>query len=189
MSAAGEVTKLLAALKNGDAHAEANLVALLYRELHGLARIYMRRERPDHTLQPTALVNEAYLRLMGQNAKSWEGRNHFVASAAIAMRRVLVEHARQRGAAKRLGGKQKVELDEILGSAEPRTEELLILDQALTRLAGWNSRHARLVEMMFFGGLTVEEAAGVLGISVRTAERDWKAARAWLQIQLGKRVS
>ena len=191
LSATGEVTKLLAALKNGDAHAEAKLVALVYRELHGLAQLYMRRERPDHTLQPTALVNEAYLRLMGQNAraKAWEGRNHFVASAAIAMRRVLVEHARQRGAAKRLGGKQKVELDEVLASAEPRIEELLILDQALTRLAGWNGRHARLVEMMFFGGLTVEEAAGVLGISARTAERDWKAARAWLQVQLGKRVS
>jgi len=189
LAATGEVTKLLAALKNGDAHAERNLVALLYRELHGLARMYMRRERPDHTLQPTALVNEAYLRLMGQNAKAWEGRNHFVASAAIAMRRVLVDHARRRRAAKRPGGKQKVELDEILGSAGPRIEELLILDEALTRLAGWNGRHARLVEMMFFGGLTVEEAAGVLGISVRTAERDWKAARAWLQAQLGKSVS
>jgi RNA polymerase sigma factor (TIGR02999 family) len=144
----------------------------------------MRRERPDHTLQPTALVHEAYLRLMRDCPSDWQSRAHFFAAASIVMRRILVDHARQRAAAKRPGGKQKVELDDLMASASPRIEQLLILDQALDRLAGWDRRQARLVEMLYFGGLTEHEAAEVLGVSVRTVKRDWSAARAWLQAQL-----
>jgi len=189
VSSAGEITRLLAALKRGDQNAESHLVALVYDDLNRLAHRYMRQERPDHTLQPTALVNEAYLRLMGSEAKDWNNRAHFFATAAVVMRRILVDHARQRAAAKRPGGKQRVEIDEKLASTRPRVEELLVLDDALTRLAAWNPRQARLVEMMYFGGLTEEEAAGVLDISVRTVKRDWTSARAWLHAQLsGKPV-
>lgn len=184
MSSAGEITKLLAAMKHGDTKAESNLVALVYDELNRLAHRYMRHERPDHTLQPTALVNEAYLRLMGAEAKTWNGRSHFFATASVVMRRILVDHARQRAAAKRPGGKQRVEIDDFLASTSPRTEEMLILDEALTQLAAMNARQAHLVEMIYFGGLTMEEAAGELEISVRTAKRDWSAARAWLHGQL-----
>jgi RNA polymerase sigma factor (TIGR02999 family) len=175
-------------VKEGDVHAECDLLALVYKELNALARRYMRRERHDHTLQPTALVHEAYLRLMGADARDWNGRAHFFASASVVMRRILVDHARQRAAGKRPGGKLRVEIGEALIPAQDQIEDLLIIDEALTQLAAWNSRQARLVEMMYFGGLTVEEAAAVLGISRRTAERDWHAARAWLHSRLGRRV-
>jgi len=181
---AGEITGLIAAMKGGDPNAEADLVALVYKDLHALARRYMRRERPDHTLRPTALVNEAYLRMMGDGSKNWNGRAHFFATAAIVMRRILVDHARQRAAAKSPGGRQQVELNDILVSASPRTEELLILDEVLTRLAEWDPRKARVVEMIYFGGMTEDEVAEVLGVSVRTIKRDWRDARAWLQAQL-----
>lgn len=184
VSSSGEITRLLAAMKGGDAHAESHLVALVHDELNRLAHRHMRRERPDHTLQPTALVNEAYLRLMGQDGQTWNDRTHFFATASVVMRRILVDHARQRAAAKRPGNKNRVDLDGILASTRPRTEEMLILDEALTRLAEWNPRQGRLVEMIYFGGLTEAEAAGVLGISLRTAKRDWSAARAWLHVQL-----
>lgn len=185
----GEITRWLAAMKDGDPHAESKLMAVVYNELLTLARRYMWRERPDHTLQPTALVHEAYLRLMGEGAREWNGRTHFFASAATVMRRILVDHARQRAAAKRLGGKHRVDITEILAVASPRPENILILDQALTRLAAMDARQARLVEMIYFGGLTQEEAAAVLGISARTAKRDWSAARAWLQTQLAGSAS
>jgi RNA polymerase sigma-70 factor (ECF subfamily) len=180
----GEITSLLAALKRGDPDAERNLVALVYDDFHALARRFMRHERPDHTLQPTALVNEAYLRLLQNHAGDWQDRAHFFAAASIAMRRILVDHARQRAAGKRPAGKLKVELNEFMASADPRIDQLLVLDEALTRLAEFDGRKARLVEMLYFGGLTEEEAAPVLGVSVRTVKRDWKAARAWLQVQL-----
>ena len=184
-SSTGEITSLLAAIRSGDPSAEANLVVLVYDEFRALARRYMRRERPDHTLQPTALVHEAYLRLMHDYPADWQSRAHFFAAASIVMRRILVDHARQRAAAKRPGGKRRVELDDFMVSASPRIEQLLILDEALDRLAGWDRRQARLVEMLYFGGLTEQEAAEVLGVSVRTVKRDWSAARAWLQAQLG----
>jgi RNA polymerase sigma factor (TIGR02999 family) len=187
VSSTGEITRLLAALKRGDPNAESNLVALVYDELNSLAHRYMRHERPDHTLQPTALVNEAYLRLMGRDARDWNNRTHFFATASIVMRRILVDHARQRAAAKRPGSKKRVEIDDAMAATRPRLDELLALDEALTRLAGWSPRQARLVEMIYFGGLTEEEAAGELGISLRTAKRDWTAARAWLQAQLGRK--
>ena len=189
VSSAGEITRLLAALKRGDPSAESNLVVLVYDELNRLAHRYMRHERPDHTLQPTALVNEAYLRLMGpaNDARDWNNRTHFFATASVVMRRILVDHARQRAAAKRPGGKQRVEIDETMAATRPRLDELLALDEALTRLAGWSPRQARLVEMIYFGGLTEDEAAQVLGISLRTAKRDWTGARAWLQAQLNRK--
>ena len=172
-------------MRRGDPLAEANLVALVYEDFHALAQRYMARERPDHTLQPTALVHEAYLRLLHDRPAEWQGRAHFFAVASIVMRRILVDHARSRAAAKRPGGKQRVSLDEFMASANPRIEQLLILDEALTRLADWDRRQARLVEMIYFGGLTESEAAAVMGISERTVKRDWRAARAWLQSQLG----
>ena len=181
----GDITKLLVAMRRGDPLAEANLVALVYEDFHALAKRYMNRERPDHTLQPTALVHEAYVRLLRDNPAEWQSRAHFFAAASIVMRRILVDHARSRAAAKRPGGKQRVELDEFMASASPRIEQLLILDEALTRLADWDRRQARLVEMIYFGGLTESEAAAVMGISERTVKRDWRAARAWLQSQLG----
>ena len=181
----GDITKLLAAMRRGDPLAEANLVALVYEDFHALAKRYMNRERPDHTLQPTALVHEAYVRLLRDNPAEWQSRAHFFAAASIVMRRILVDHARSRAAAKRPGGKQRVELDEFMAAASPRIEQLLILDEALTRLADWDRRQARLVEMIYFGGLTESEAAAVMGISERTVKRDWRAARAWLQSQLG----
>ena len=185
----GEITRLLAALKGGDRSAESNLVDLVYPDLHAIAQHYMRKERPDHTLQPTALVHEAYLRLMRDQSVDWHSRAHFFAAASIVMRRVLVDHARQRAAAKRPAGKQRVELDDFMSWDSPRIEQLLILDEALTKLADWDSRRARLVEMMYFGGLTEEEAGVVLGVSVRTVKRDWSAARAWLQAQFGRSSS
>jgi RNA polymerase sigma-70 factor (ECF subfamily) len=182
----GEITRLLAALKQGDREVESHLVALVYRDFHLIAQRFMRRERPGHTLQPTALVNEAYIRLMQESPVDWQSRAHFFAAASIVMRRILVDHARHRRAAKRPGGKQRVELDDFMAWDNPRYDQLLILDEALTRLAEWDARRARLVEMMYFGGLTEEESAAVLDISVRTVKRDWSAARAWLQSQFGR---
>jgi RNA polymerase sigma factor (TIGR02999 family) len=185
----GEITVLLAAVKRGDLRAKANLVAMVYERLHAMARDYMRRERANHTLQATALVHEAYLRLVADESPGFEDRVHFFATAATVMRRVLVDYARQRMAEKRGAGHQQVELEDFFASVTPNTEELLILDEALGRLAACNDRQSRLVEMRYFGGLTEEEAATALGISVRTAKRDWMAARAWLQGQLRQKDS
>lgn len=181
---AGEITRLLAAVKRGDPEAESNLIALVYDEFRALARRYMRQERPDHTLQPTALVHEAYVRLVRNQSPDWHDRTHFFAAASLIMRRILVDHARRRAAARRNAGTPLVELDDFMASTSPRIDHLLILDQALTRLAAWDARRARLVELLYFGGLTEDEAGEVLGVSVRTVKRDWSAARAWLQGQL-----
>ncbi len=182
----GEITRLLAAMKHGDRNAEGHLIDLVYRDFHAIAQHYMRKERPDHTLQPTALVHEAYIRLMQDHAVDWHGRAHFFAAASVVMRRILVDHARQRAAAKRPAGKQRVDLNDFMAWDSPRIDQLLFLDEALTKLAEWDGRRARLVEMMYFGGLTEEEAAAVLGVSVRTVKRDWSAARAWLHAQFGR---
>jgi RNA polymerase sigma-70 factor (ECF subfamily) len=183
-SSPGEITSLLTALQRGDAKAESLLVELVYDEMHARARRHMRRERPDHTLQPTALVHETFLRLMQGQPVDWQGRAHFYATASVIMRQILVDHARAHAARKRPEGKQRVDLDGLLAAESPRIDELLILDEALTRLAAMDARQARLVELLYFGGLTEEEAAEVLGISVRTVKRDWASARAWLQSQL-----
>jgi RNA polymerase sigma factor (TIGR02999 family) len=184
MASAGEITSLLAAVQRGDRSAESHLVELVYGELRGIARRYMRNERRDHTLQPTALVNEAYVRLIRDQAVAWQGRAHFFAAAAVVMRHILVDYAKQRRAAKRPGGKVRVELNEVQAAAVPRLDQMLILDEALSRLAELDQRQARIVEMRYFGGLTEEEVAEVLGLSTRTVKRDWRFARAWLQAQL-----
>ena len=184
----GEITALLGAWKNGDERAESRLLALIYKDLHARAQLYMRRERADHTLQPTALVNEAYLRLM-RDGGSYDSRAHFLAAASIAMRRILVDHARERATAKRAGNRRRVELNDVLAAENPNLDQMLLLDEALTRLAAWDARQARIVELLYFGGLTEEEAATVLGISSRTVKRDYRSARAWLQSQYNGKPS
>jgi RNA polymerase sigma factor (TIGR02999 family) len=181
------VTDMLAAHDRGDPAATADsvdkLFAAVYAELRKLAAGFLVRERPGHTLQATALANEAYLRLVDQTRVAWRGRTHFFAVAAQAMRRVLVDHARARNREKRGGGQERVTFVEeaIPGLAgECSLEEVVALDEALTKLAKLDARQARLVEQRFFGGLTVEEAAAELGVSQRTAEDDWTHAKAWL---------
>lgn len=158
--------------------------ALVYGELRSIAEQFMRNERRGHTLQPTAVVHEAYLRLGDQ--QDWQSRAHFFASAAKAIRRVLVDHARRRGAAKRVGERVRVGFDDGQSSAEPWDTDLLELDRALRELSKVDARQARIVELRFFGGLSVAETAELLGVSDRTVEGDWRMARAWLHRALSK---
>jgi RNA polymerase sigma factor (TIGR02999 family) len=176
------VTKLLSDLRAGRIGAFDELLPLLYDELRRLALAQLRRERPDHTLQPTALVHEAYLRLVDQNA-AFDGRAHFMSVAALAMRRILTDHARRRSAAKREGGKL-VTFDETVAASPDRSDEILAVDEALERLAKLSPRQARLVELRYFVGLSIEEAAEALDISAATAKRDWAVAKSWLQREL-----
>jgi RNA polymerase sigma factor (TIGR02999 family) len=185
MPADAEITTLLGAIKKGDHSAETLLAERVYGELRAVAGTHMRRERRDHTLQTTALVNEAYLRLVRDQAMDWQGRAHFFATASVVMRRILVDYARQRAAGKRPAAGLRVELKDWQAAEHPRMEQMLALNEALEKLAAMNARQARMVEMRYFGGLTEEEIAEVLRISVRTVKRDWNSARAWLQVQLG----
>jgi RNA polymerase sigma factor (TIGR02999 family) len=180
-----EVTRLLDAAAAGDPHAPGQLLPLVYDELRRLAAQRLARERPGHSLQPTALVHEAYLRLVGgDEAVDWSGRGHFYAAAAEAMRRILVESARRRRSLKRGGDAHQVDLDsDLLAAAEPR-EDLLALDEALDRLAATNKPAADLVQLRYFGGLTLPEAAEALGMAPRTAGRLWAYARAWLRREM-----
>jgi RNA polymerase sigma factor (TIGR02999 family) len=180
----GEVTRLLAGMRAGDREAEGRLVEVVYAELHRIAQRYIRHERPDHTLQATALVNEAYVRLIDQHDKQWQNRSHFFGVAAQVMRRVLVDHARSHHAAKRGGELTKVELDAALLLSPQKSGQLIALDDALSRLAAIDARQARIVELRFFGGLTEPEVAEVLGMSSRTVKRDWSAAKAWLYAEM-----
>lgn len=175
-----EVTLLLADVRAGRAGAADRLFPLVYDELRRLAASYLRRERRDHTLQPTALVHEAFLRLVGAEDQRWESRAHFLAVAARAMRRILIDHARGRHAQKRGGKAAKVSLADLDQPAVDRDDYLIALDEALERLGRLDERQARVVELRFFGGLTIEEAAAVLGVSHATVERDWNVAKAWL---------
>lgn len=163
--------------------AAEQLLPLVYQELHRLAKTYMRRERAEHTLQPTALVNEAYLRLAGDDV-SWQNRQHFIGVAAHVMRRVLVDHARQRNAEIRGGGLKRVDMDDGVAIANDRLEEALMIDEALDRLTEHEPRQARIVELRYFGGLSVEQIASLTGMSPRSVKRDWALARAWLYQQL-----
>ena len=181
-----EVTQLLVAWRNGDQNARDELMPLVYQELHGLAHQYMSRERPGHTLQTSALVNEAFLRLADQRDVQWQNRAHFVGLAGQMMRRILVDYARNRGYAKRGGGAVQVSLDEELIVSNERTAAIVALDDALQKLAGLDERKSRLVELRFFGGLSIEETAEVLGVSPGTVMRDWTLAKAWLRREMSK---
>ena len=173
-----EVTRFLSAIEQGDPHAAAKLLPLVYDELRKLAARHMANEAPGHTLNPTALVHEAYLRLVGD--QHFDGRGHFFAAAAEAMRRVLVNHARDRNRLKRGGGRNRVDLDRLTGPAVATDDDLLALDDALDRLATEYPSSAELVKLRFFAGMTLGEAADALGIPRRTADRHWAFARAWL---------
>lgn len=175
----GEVGQLLIAWKNGDGTALARLMPLVYDELHALASRHLRGERPDHTLQTTALIHEAYLRLVGTDV-AWEGRGHFLAVAAQTMRRILVDHARGRSRAKRGGGERPVSLDEALLVSPDRGADVLALDEALARLSTLDERKARAVELHYFGGLTYDETAAALQVSAATVDRELRFAKAWL---------
>jgi RNA polymerase sigma factor (TIGR02999 family) len=179
-----DVTGLLQQIADGDADAAAELVPLIYDELHKLAAHFMARERPDHTLQTTALVHEAYLRLVQQRSATWNNRAHFYGAAAGIMRRILVDHARARHTAKRGGRAYHVPLEDAEGLVGDRQDGLLRFDSALTRLAERSPRQVRVVELRFFAGLDVEETAEVLAVSVKTVKRDWSIARAWLLREL-----
>jgi RNA polymerase sigma-70 factor, ECF subfamily len=184
MDRPGDVTVLLHQVKAGDSAAESRLLELVYPQLRKIAGQYLRRERTGHTLQATALVNEAYVQLAGQMDKDWQNRSHFYAVAAQSMRRILVDYARQRNAAKRDGNRQQVELTDAMAVATDRLDDILAIDEALSRLAEFDPRRSKVVEMRFFGGMTEEEAAEVLGVAPRTVKRDWNVAKAWLHGEL-----
>ena len=186
MPAPGDVTSLLAEIRRGNRSAESELIPLIYDELRRLAAYYMRRERPDHTLQATALVHEAYLRLSKQQEVAWQNRAHFLAIASSVMRRILVDHARAHNRSKRGGKQQKISLEEIPLFTEERSEELIQLDRALNRLTEEHPRQSQIVELRFFGGLSVEEIGEVLQVSTKTVKRDWSVARAWLYREIRK---
>jgi RNA polymerase sigma-70 factor (ECF subfamily) len=182
-SVPGDVTQLLKAMHDGDPGAADRLLPLVYSELHRLAQAYMRRERPDHTLQATALINEAYLRLAGEDI-DWTNRAHFIGLAAHVMRQVLVDYARRHHAERRAGGLQRVEMNDDLAVSPDRLDEVASIDQALTRLATHNPRQARVVELRYFGGLSVEQIATILQVAPRSVKRDWSLARIFLAREL-----
>ncbi len=181
MAPAADTTQILIDLGNGDRSAANRLMPLVYDELHGLAGRFMRREPPGHTLQTTALVHEAYLRLIDQSRVDWKGRAHFFAVAAEMIRRVLIDHARQRRAAKRGGLAHRVTLTDSIGACEQEQVDLLALDEALNELSALNERHGKVVELRFFGGLSIDETAHILDVSPQTVRSDWRMARAWLR--------
>ena len=185
----GEVTQLLAELKRGNEDVLAKLIPVVYPDLRRLAATFLRDEREGHTLQPTALVHEAYLRLTGQ-APNWRNRAQFMGVAAHLMRRILVDYARRRIAAKRGGGQAALEID----TREPDpelgpSEELLVVEESMERLAKLDPQQARVVEMRYFGGMTVEETADALSISVRTVKREWAMAKAWLRVEISSKAA
>ena len=186
MAEEGDITRLLGQMTAGNELAQRELMPLVYDELRRLARSYMRWERPDHTLQPTALVNEAYVRLVEGTLVPWKDRTHFFAVAAQLMRRILVDYARARRAGKRGGSARMVSLDEALALPEQKGIDVLALDEALARLEQRDERQARIVEMRFFAGLSEEEIGNHLGVSSRTVRRDWNIARAWLFKEIRK---
>ena len=176
-----DVTQLLVQWMKGNRAALDELTPLVYEELHQRARNYLRHERPDHTLQPTALIHEVYLRMVGESLPQWQNRAHFFAIASRAMRQILVDHARRRGAGKRGDGAAHLSLDEALVLAQSENSDLLALDDALSKLAAFDERKCRIVEMRYFGGCTVEETAEALGIAAITVIRETRVAEAWLR--------
>jgi RNA polymerase sigma factor (TIGR02999 family) len=185
---AKNANELLAAVKNGDRSKVAELIEVVYDDLRRLANQYMEGEQVGHTLQPTALVHEAFLKLIDQSRVDWQDRSHFFAVGAQAMRRILVNHAKSRGRVKRGGDRKKLPLDEALTVSLDNSDDILAVDEALEKLAALDERQAKIVELRFFGGLSVEETAAVLGVSKRTVEREWTACRAWLRRELSERA-
>jgi RNA polymerase sigma factor (TIGR02999 family) len=181
-----DVTQLLVAWGNGDQTARDQLMPLVYAELHRLAHRHIRKERPGHTLQTSALVNEAFLRLVDQREMHWQSRAHFFGIAAQMMRRILVDYARKRRFAKRGGNQLQVSLNEELLAAKQRSADVVLLDDALTQLAEVDDRKSKVVELKFFGGLSIEETAEALGVSPGTVMRDWTLAKAWLRRAMSK---
>jgi RNA polymerase sigma-70 factor (ECF subfamily) len=184
-----EVTQLLGALRDGDRSALDRLMALVYDELRQIAHRHLRGERADHTLSTTALVHEAYLQLIDQKQTQWNDRAHFFAVASMAVRRILIDYARRRGAQKRGGGAQMVSLDDAVLVPAEQAEALLALDEALTRLETLDPRMSRVVECRFFGGLTVDETAEVLAVSPSTIDRDWGKAKLWLYREMRRSLA
>jgi RNA polymerase sigma factor (TIGR02999 family) len=183
------INKLLADWGRGDQEAREALIPVVYDELRRLARRHLWHERPDHTLQSAALVNEAYLRLVRQKTPQWQDRAHFFGFAAQMMRHILVDHARNRLAAKRGAGAPRLSLDPQLALPQRSEVDLVALDDALNRLASLDAQQSRLIELRFFGGLSIEETAVVMGISPATAKREWATARAWLRRELSKETA
>lgn len=181
-----DVTKFLREWNGGDRKAAEQLFSLIYDELKNQARLFLIKERSDHTLQPTALVNEAFLKLKDQNNVVWQNRAHFFGVAATIMRRILIDHARAHDAGKRGGSAIRLSIDDINVSAEERASDLLALDEALEKLAEFDERKSKIVELKFFGGLNEEEIAEMLGVSTRTIQREWKTSRLWLLSELNK---
>ena len=184
-----QITELLAKWREGNQSALDELYPLVYDELHRLARRYMSRERKDHTLQTTALINEAYVRMVDQKNVNWANRSHFFAISAQIMRRILIDHARRNAYAKRGGGAQQVSLEEVAALVPEQGRELMRLDEALKSLAEQDPRRSQVVELRYFGGLNNEEIAGVLQVSENTVTRDWNMARAWLYQQLSENAT
>ena len=180
LSTPHEATQLLGEWSGGDEGALEKLIPLVQPELHRLAHHYMSRERAGHTLQTTVVLNEAYLRLVDDPTRTWQNRTHFMAVAAQLMRRIMVDHARERRALKRGGGALQVSLDDVALVTETRSEELLALDEALEKLAVQDQRKNQIVELRYFGGLSVEETAAFLKLSPRTVKREWRMAKVWL---------
>lgn len=186
MSETGQVTRLLDRARVGDRTVADELMSLVYNELRRLAQHYMAGERPDHTLQATALVNEAYVRLVGSDGGPWQNRAHFFATAAVVIRRILVQHARAAGSLKRGGDWRRSELDVNAVEAIPANDQVLAVDEALERLSRFDPQKAKLVELRYFAGMTTEEMAEALGVSPRTIAREWDVARAWLSRELSE---
>jgi len=184
MDAPGDITRLFSDVARGDPEATDKLATLVYAHLREMAGQIFRRERPGHTLQPTALVHETFLRLMRDKKPSWKNRAHFFGIAAHAMRQILVEHARKTNAKKRGAGQQKLELNDSLEYSEEKSSQLEALDEALGRLENLHVRQAKIVELRYFGGLSIEETSQALRISVTTVKEDWRLARAWLRREL-----
>jgi RNA polymerase sigma factor (TIGR02999 family) len=186
MERSHDVTQILEAISGGDDRAADELFTVVYDELRNIARSFMAQERADHTLQPTAVVHEAYMRLLGEEAPRWENRAHFFATAAEAMRRILVDHARRKTSLKRGGNRRRVDARDVPAPEQARLEELLALDQALGRLEERDEPMARVVKLRWFAGLSVDETASALGTSPRTVNRAWTAARSWLRRELDR---
>jgi RNA polymerase sigma factor (TIGR02999 family) len=181
-----QVTRLLAAIDSGDRQAASDLLPLVYAELRDLAQHKLAQEPSGHTLQATALVHEAYLRLLGEDEPKWDNHRHFFAAAAEAMRRILIERARRRKRIKHGGGRQRLRLDDVVPASDESSVDLLALDDALERLEAFDARKSKIVKLRYFAGLTIEETAAALDVSPATVKSDWQFARAWLHRDLGR---